>query len=443
LTSSLLDAVFCDLRSTTRMLAARPGWTFAAILCLGIATGANTAAFTLVNGLLLRPLPFDEPHELVMVAVRDPKATGPRPFALREYRELADPSSATITLLARTFFPLSLAAEDGARMAQAEVVSANYFDTLRVTPFLGRFFDEGADREGSAPVAVLSHRLWELRFGSNPAAIGRRVRVNGLPVVVAGVAPAGFAGAMQLVAADLWLPAGIYPHLAASTDADAVPRFGVMGRLVAGVTLAHAEARLGSALAALATPGDADAPRAVVMTPATGIGAPPALKGTMLTLSGFIYVIMALLMAVACANVAALVLARGSGRTREVAVRLSLGASRIHIARQLLIESAVLALAGCAAGTLIALWLTQALVARLTTPFQYVSYAIDVQPDARVLAYSAMATGLAAMFCGIAPIRYAARVDILEVLSRSAARGGSRPVFRRGRSGASAGGRDQ
>ena len=144
-----------------------------------------------------------------------------------------------------------------------------------------------------------------------------------------------------------------------------------------------------------------------------------------LKFSGFIYAMMALLMAVACANVAALVLARGVGRSREIAVRLSLGASRIQIARQLLVESLVLALVGCAAGTVVALWLTQALVASLTTPFQYVSYAIDVHPDARVFAYSALATAAAAVLCGIAPIRFAGRVDVVDVIKQSAAKGRS------------------
>ena len=120
-----------DLRFTIRMLAARPGWTVGAILRLGIATGANTAAFTLVNGLLLRPLPFDEPKQLVMVASREPEQAAARPFALQEYRELAAQADARSLLLARTFFPLSLAAGDGARMAQAELVSGNCFETLR------------------------------------------------------------------------------------------------------------------------------------------------------------------------------------------------------------------------------------------------------------------------------------------------------------------------
>ena len=230
---------------------------------------------------------------------------------------------------------------------------------------------------------------------------------------------------MRLIAADLWLPAAMYPDLAGSAEASTVPMFGVMGRLAAGVTREEAAARLTATIATLAGKGGAQPAPAVVLTPAAGFGVPVSVEGVVLKLSGFVYAMMALLMAVACANVAALVLARGVGRSREIAVRLSLGASRIQIARQLLVESLVLALVGCAAGTVVALWLTQTLVASLTTPFQYVSYAIDVHPDARVFAYSALATAAAAVLCGIAPIRFAGRVDVVDVIKQSAAKGRS------------------
>jgi ABC-type antimicrobial peptide transport system permease subunit len=262
---------------------------------------------------------------------------------------------------------------------------------------------------------------------------------------------------MQLVASDLWLPASMYADLASSSgsggsgsagtgsggsgsgtgsgsdgkagtqpDVEMTPMFGVMGRLSPEMTAIDAEARLTPIAAELARARGVSAPPAVVVRPATGFGVPPALEGTVMTLSGIVYAMMALLMAIACANVAALVLARGVGRTREIAVRLSLGASKLHIARQLLIESSMLAVAGCIAGSLVAFWLTQALVARLSTPFEYVSYAIDVRPDARVFAYAALITAFAAILCGIAPIRYAVRVDVLDVLKQSAARGRSR-----------------
>ena len=422
----MLDSLRRDVWFTARLFAARPAWTGAAVLCLAIATGANTAAFTVVNGLLLRPLPFEQPEQLVMVALRQRSQPGPRPFALREYRALATESAGVGMLLARTFFPLSLSADDGAQMAQAELVSGNYFETLRVKPFAGRFFDASADRARAELEAVLSHALWQRRFGADRAVIGQSMRVNGRRIVVAGIAPPGFVGAMQLIAADLWIPAAAYPDLTGSTDADAVPMFGVIGRLLPDVTVDRAQARLSSLAAALPRAPGSDRAPAVMVTPAAGFGVPVAVRGATLKLSGFIYVLMALLMAIASANVAALVLARGAGRSREIAVRLSLGAARWHIARQLLTESLALALVGCGAGTVIALWLTQVLVARLTTPFQYVSYAINVHPDARVLAYSAIVTGLATVLCGVAPIRSAGRVDVLDVLKQSAAKGASR-----------------
>ena len=423
-----LESLLRDFRSSIRVLAGRPGWATAAILCLAIAAGANTAAFTAVNGLLLRPLPFPDADRLVMVAIREPRQTSTRPFALREYRQLADASKAAGTLLARTFFPLSLAANDGARMAQAELVSGNYFATLQVTPFLGRFFDNSDDREGAAPAAVLSHRLWEVRFGADPAVIGQSVRVNGRTGVITAVAPPGFVGAMRLIAADLWLPAAMYPDLAGSADAATTPMFGVMGRLPGGITLDQAEAALSAAHTQ--TDDRREASPSVVVAPATGFGVPVAVHGTVLTLSGLIYLMMALLMAVACANVAALVLARGASRSREIAIRLSLGASRMQIARQLAIESLVLAAAGCTGGAVAAVWLTQAVVAGLSTPFQYVSYAVDVHPDARVLGYSVLTTAAAAVLCGIAPIRSAGRVDVVDVLKQSAANGRSRESMR-------------
>jgi putative ABC transport system permease protein len=355
----LFETLWRDLRFTGRMFAARPGWTAAAVICLAIATGANTAAFTIVNGLLLRPLPFEQPDALVMVALREPAQTGTRPFSLREYRELAERATPSAGLIARTFFPLSLAADDGARMVQTEMVSGNYFDTLRVRPFLGTLFDARADRPGAAPVAVISHRLWRLRFKSDPGVIGTTVRVNSRPVLITGIAPSGFVGAMQLVAADVWLPAVHYAEFASpgdtsgasgasdasdasdasgasgASDAETVPMFGVMGRLADGVTAGDAEARLTPAAAILARARGVAAPPTVVVRAAAGFGVPPAIQGTVMTLSGLVYVMMALLMAIACANVAALVLARGVGRTREIAVRLSLGASKLQIALQL------------------------------------------------------------------------------------------------------------
>lgn len=413
-----------DLRSAARALLAQPGWTAAAIVCLAIATGGSTAAFSLVNGLLLRPLPFPHPDRLVMVALKEPTQPTTRPFALREYRALARASAGGTRLLARTFFPLSLRAADGARMAEAELVSANYFDTLGVTPALGRFFDPRDDRAGQSPAIVLSDRLWHLRYKAASDIIGRAVRLNGLPARVIGVAPPGFVGATQLVAADLWLPAAFYAPLSGSATAETVPMFGVIGRLPADISVSQATARLNTlATTVLAVRQTGATTPAIIVSPAAGFGVPPGIEGPVLTLSAFIYLMMALLIAVACANVAALLLVRGVRRRREVAIRASLGASHLRIARFLLAESLMLAAAGGVVGTVVAVWLTQALASSLSTPFQYVSYAIDVHPDGRVLTCAVLATLVTAGLCGLVPIRDAARTDPREALGDSPAGG--------------------
>jgi predicted permease len=422
---SALSVLWGDLRLAGRRLAGQPAWTAAAVVCLAIATGASTAAFTIVNGLLLRPLPFDESERLVVVALRAPETGGPRPFSLMEYRALAARSSPDVELLARTFHPVSLAADDGAQMVQAEAVSGNYFQVLRLRPLLGAFFTAGSDRPGAEPTAVLSYRLWRGRFSGDPSIVGRTVRVNGQPVVVSGIAPEGFVGAMQLVAADLWLPASLHATLSSAPDADATPGFGLFGRLADDVTVERAEAQLSWLEADVSrAPSTSTTPR-VIVRPARGFGVPPALQGTILTLSGVLYGLLALLMAIACANVASLVLARGVGRTREFAIALSLGASRWQVARPLIADSLALAAMGAVVGGFVAVWATQALSAHLVTPFPHLTYVFDVQPDYRVFGYSVGVTALAAVLCGLAPIRHALRTSVLDVLQSSAARGRS------------------
>ena len=184
-----------DVRFAVRLLVSRPGWTVAAILCLAIATGANTAAFSVVNALILRPLPFADAHELVMVALQERTRADTRPFSLAEYRDLAGRGNQSVHLIARTFLPLSLTTAGGARMVEAEFVSANYFDVLQVTPAAGQFFRADNDRIGSEPTAVISYQLWQRRFNSDPAIVGRTVRMNGRLFTVRAIAPAGSSSA--------------------------------------------------------------------------------------------------------------------------------------------------------------------------------------------------------------------------------------------------------
>jgi putative ABC transport system permease protein len=415
-----------DVRFACRLLAARPGWTLAAVLCLAIATGANTAAFSVVNALILRPLPFEDPGRLIMVALRDPERGTPRPFSLSEYRDFAARTGGSVALTARTFLPLSLVADDGARMVEAEFVSANYFTALRVAPHAGVFPAALEGETADRAAVVISHAIWQRRFGGDPAIVGRLVRINARPFVVSAVAPRGFVGATRLIAADLWMPASLYSAMARAGDAEQVPMFGVMGRMAAGLDIDEVRTRLETIGAGVWRDRATAPPPGIIVDDARGFGVPPAVRGTVARGSALIFGLMGLLIAVAAANVAALVLARATGRHMEVGVRLALGASRWRIARQMLTESLVLAAVGGAAGWALAGWATRVLAAQSATRFEYVSYAVDIRPDLRVLAYTAAAVLGTAILFGLAPVWHASRVDLIDVLKRSSSSGRKR-----------------
>jgi putative ABC transport system permease protein len=247
-----------------------------------------------------------------------------------------------------------------------------------------------------------------------------------MAATVAAIAPPGFVGAMQLIAADVWLPASALAALSRTPNAATVPMFGVMGRLPHGVTHDQARARLSAALAGPSTslrPGPSaslrvgPAPSAIVRE-ASGFGVPPSIQPTVVRGSAVIFGVMALLIAVAAGNVAALVLARSAGRHAEIAVRAALGADRWRLIRQMLTESLVLALAGGAVGWLLAIWVTEVLASQSETTFEYVAYAVDVQPDARVAAYTGLIVFATAALFGVAPAWQAARTDLVGRLKR-------------------------
>jgi hypothetical protein len=238
----MFKTIFGDVRYACRGLLAHPAWTLGALACLAIGMGANTASLSVINALLLRPLPFPEPDRIAIALLREPNPPRLRPFSLDEYRAIAPRASLFSDLSARTFLPVSVAAGDPARMVQSELVSANYFAMLRVSPLIGRFFDPSTD----IPQAVVSEQLWRLRFGGDLSILGRRIRINGREAVITGVAPAGFIGATQLIRADMWLPISLFTELNPSPNASAGPFFGVLGRLAPGATREQARLQLDS-----------------------------------------------------------------------------------------------------------------------------------------------------------------------------------------------------
>jgi predicted permease len=417
-----MQSILGDVRYACRSLMGNPGWTLAAVLCLAIGIGPNTAAFGIANGLLLRPLPFDQPDELVMVAVQEADRT--RPFSWAEYLEVAPGIAPISELLVRTFAPVALAADDGSRMVEGELVSANYFALLRLEPVAGRFLRADADRPGMPAEAVISHALWQRRFNADPAIVGRVMRVNSHPVTICGVAPPGFVGVTSIVAVDLWMPAALGATVAGTVET--VPQFGAAGRLKAGATKERLRAGLDVVLAGRARAGER--PLTSVVVRGSGFGVPPAVRSVVLGVSALLFGLITLVTGVAIANVASLTLARATDRRREIAVRMALGASPRHIVRQMLVESLLLALAGATIGYLLAGWVTRGFAALAPSTGQpaHIAMAIDVAPDLRVLIYAMLAAIVVAALFGLAPARYASRTDVVDAL-KSAGGGGRRP----------------
>jgi predicted permease len=417
----MLEKTLADLRYAYRGLLARPTWTLAALACLAIGTGANTASLTVINEVLLRPLPFAEPDRIATVVLREPSPPRLRPFSLDEYLAVAPNATLFSELSARTFLPVSVAADDPPRMVQSELVSANYFAMLRVTPLIGRFFDATSD----VPQAVLSEQLWRVRFNRDASILGRRIRINGRDAVVTGVAPARFIGATQLIRADMWLPIASFAGFNPSPDAATVPSFGVLGRLAPGVTREQAGLQLDSLVAGLDRAGlttQVDAPDAL------GFGA--ALRPVVLGGSAFLFGLMGLVVVVAVANVAGLMLARGPARRPEIGIKLALGATPSRIARQIMTECLVLGVVGSALGVTLSFVLIR-LVPSLSSDLpKHLAYAVDPDLDWRVLALAAITAVFVSVLVGLAPARQGASTTFVNALKHAGTNRGSRRTTR-------------
>jgi len=403
-------SVLADIRYACRNLLARPLWTLSALACLAIGTGANTASLSVINAILLRPLPFPEPARIATVVLRETNPPRFRPFSLAEYREIAPRATLFSALSARTFLPVSVAADGPARMVQSELVSENYFAMLGVSPLIGRFFEPGSD----PPQTVLSERLWKQRFGGDPSVLGRRIRINGRTAIVSGVTPAGFIGATQLTGADLWIPESLQESLNPSPTATTAPMFGVLGRLAPGVSHTQAQLQLDSLVAGLKNP-----PMTTNVAEADGLGFGAALRPIVLAGSAVLFGLIGLIMAVAVANVAGLMLARVPGRRPEIGVRLALGATRARIARLVITESLVLGIAGSLLGVVVATALIYASSLVSAELPEHLSYAFDIRPDWRVMMYAACTAIVVSVLFGLVPARQAARTDLIEVMKQA------------------------
>ncbi len=404
-----------DLRFGLRALAKNRVAASAAVISLALGVGANVTVFTLLYAVLFRPLPIYDAATLAAVATVDRQNPGYQLCSYPNYRDYRDRNTVFSSLLLYSAVTLNLTGRGDPQLLMGQLVSADYFSTLGVTPVIGRGFlpEEDAVPDAKA-VAVLSYALWSREFAGDPQITSRTLRLNGRLYQIVGVAPRGFGGVNELYAADVWVPFMMYRqlHPAASwVEQRRALLFSVIGRLKPGISRAQAE----SALQVLARdlereyPSD-NAGRQIRLTSVSEAALAPPTRKLVRNAGMVLMVVSGLVLLIACANVANLLLARATGRGREIAIRLAMGAGRWRLIRQLLSESMLLALFGAGAALVFARWARDLLWSMRPSTLRFA--AIDPAIDASVLAYTFGIALLTAFAFGLAPAMRATRADL-------------------------------
>ncbi len=422
-----MQKLWQDLKYGVRACRRNPGFTLATILTLALGIGANTAMFSFVNAFLFKPLPVDEPTRLVSLYRFDGKVNEYKQnFSYPVVRDLQRKSAALDGVFARTLERVGFGSEGRTDMLYGEVVTGNYFDVLGVRPALGRgFLPEEYQASGSASVIVIGHQVWEDRFGGDPAVVGSHVRVNNREFTIVGVAPPEFLGTKFGLAMDYWMPVEsidvIHGDDSALRDRES-HWLEVFGRLKPGLSMGQAEADLASVMTSLREEYPEDEKNiSLKLGPARGIAldVDPSIAKKVSLGGAVALAVVAIVLLIACANVANLMLIRASGRRKEVAMRLALGAPRTRLVRQLLTESMTLSLAGGAVGLLFAFGAGRML--NLFLPQVVYTIRLDVSPDANVLLFTLAATVATGVLFGLAPALQASRLNLVTALRGVAA----------------------
>lgn len=403
-----MQSVLQDLRYGARMLRRSPGVTVVAVLSVALGIGATVTNFSLANALLYRPLPVEDPDELVAVSTSF-KDNPYNPSSYADYRDLRDENEAFSGLAAYFVFPMGLKGKDRPEVVMGQLVTWNFFDVLGVRPAVGRSFLPQEEQTPNGPaVAILSHRFWRTHFGSDPEIVGTKVLVNSHPFEVVGVAPEGFYGVNTVFAPDVWVPVTTVRQtmpFPISLSERYTSWLAMVGRLKPGVSLGQAQAGmnlLAENLAEQLSP-DPQNRKGFTLVKAdrsrAGLHQP---NDQMRKANVMLMCLISLVLLIACFNVANILLARATQRQKEIAMRLSLGASRWRILRQLLTESLMLSMAAGAVGMLFALWGIELLMASLPTIPGFL-IEIDTRPDIRVLGFTLLLSVLSGVIFGLAP----------------------------------------
>lgn len=450
-----------DLRYGLRTLAKSPGFTAVIVLSLALGIGANTAIFSLINAVLLKTLPIQDPQELAVLQwsshgwadgiignvagdMDQDKAgrmTSPS-FTYALYEEIRTHGDvfSSMLALAGNGSDVNLGYQGTPGRADGELVSGTFFSTLGVVPIVGRVITPEDDRFRASPVAVISHAYWERRFGRDAGVVGRRITVNAVPFTIVGVCPPEFYGVQPGRAVDVWLPLHTQPLVEPSWSRQGWNGSGappvdalfatsgdwwvvIMGRLKPGVTFQRARPELEVLLQQAMAP-DVRASTKPETIPHIDISAASkGLNDLRHQFSRPLFILMTvvgLVLLIACANVANVLLARATMRQKEIAVRLAIGAGRRRLIRQLLTESMLLAAIGGGVGLLFAFWGTHVLMAFLSSGRDPV--VLSVTPDPRVLGFTAAISVLTGILFGLSPALRAIRVDLTPSLKESGTR---------------------
>lgn len=432
-----MNTLFNDIRFAFRLLARNPMLTLVAALSLGLGIGANTTIFSLINEVFLRPLPLKDPSGLVAVFTADERNRqqafgGFMATSRLNFQDYRDKNQVFDGLVAHSFTGVSLSGSGEPEQIPAEIVSPDYFQVLGAPIAIGRAFLPDEEKLiGAAPITVLSHGLWQRRFGGDRNIVGQPITINGRAFTVVGVAAEGFKGTNAIGGGQLWLPFAMYRETTSgfaleNWDSRRALLFQITGRLKPGVTLDQASAQMNTIATALAQefPNE-NRGRSLTLVPLAQATINPGFRGNFVTAGALLMVIVGLVLLVACANVANLLLARASARRQEIAVRLSLGASRLRLIRQLLVESISLGVLGGLVGFIFALWARPGLQA-MRPPF-LPDDALSVSMDTGVLLFTAVvALGTGILF-GLVPALQFSRPNLAgELKDRTSQPSGSR-----------------